>query len=166
MLWRVAQLLYLMAPAYCANMAPPFVHLFPVWNRPLSERWLGSHKTVTGVLAGLSVAVITALIQWRIRWRGGLIDYDYWPAIGLLLVSGAMGGDLAKSFLKRRIGIAPGGRWIPADQLDFVAGALLLIAHRAGLTWWDIGITLAVSFFGDVAVNQLAFRLGIRDTAW
>jgi CDP-2,3-bis-(O-geranylgeranyl)-sn-glycerol synthase len=113
-LWRVAQLLYLMAPAYCANMAPPFVHLFPVWNRPISERWLGSHKTVGGVLAGLGVALVTALIQWRIRWRG----------------------------------------------------ALLLMAHRAGLSWWDIGITLAVSFFGDVAVNQLAFRLGIRDTAW
>jgi len=166
MLFRIAGLLYLMAPAYLANMTPPFTRFWPGWNRPISERWLGSHKTVVGAVAGMAVAVVVALIQSRMSWRGSVVDYRKWPLIGLLLGAGAMGGDVAKSFLKRRLGIAPGARWIPADQLDFVIGALILIAPLARLTWVDVALTLAISFVGDVAVNQIAFMLGVRDTKW
>jgi CDP-2,3-bis-(O-geranylgeranyl)-sn-glycerol synthase len=163
---RVGQLLYLMAPAYLANMAPPFARFWTGWNRPISERWLGSHKTVVGAVAGLGVAMIAALLQARIHWSGGVVDYARWPLIGLLLGGGAVSGDLAKSFVKRRLGIAPGARWIPADQLDFVIGALALIAPLANFSLWDITITLAITFVGDVMVNQLAFRFGVRNTAW
>jgi len=41
--FRVTQLLYLMAPVYVANMAPPCVKFWRGWNRPISERLLGSH---------------------------------------------------------------------------------------------------------------------------
>ncbi|HEY4953877.1 MAG TPA: CDP-archaeol synthase [Gemmatimonadaceae bacterium] len=166
MLERIGQLLYLMAPAYLANMAPPFVRFWTGWNRPINERWLGSHKTVIGAVAGVCVALVAALLQARIHWSGGVVDYARWPLIGLLLGGGAMGGDIAKSFVKRRLGIAPGARWIPADQLDFVIGALALIAPLASLSFWDVTMTLAISFIGDVMVNHLAFKLGIRDTAW
>ena len=166
MLARIGQLLYLMAPAYLANMAPPFVRFWTGWNRPINERWLGSHKTVIGAVAGVCVAMVAALLQARIHWSGGVVDYARWPLIGLLLGGGAMGGDIAKSFVKRRLGIAPGARWIPADQLDFVIGALALIAPLASLSFWDVTMTLAISFIGDVMVNHLAFKLGIRDTAW
>jgi CDP-2,3-bis-(O-geranylgeranyl)-sn-glycerol synthase len=163
---RIGQLLYLMAPAYLANMAPPFVRFWTGWNRPINQRWLGSHKTVIGAVAGVCVAMVAALLQARIHWSGGVVDYARWPLIGLLLGGGAMGGDIVKSFVKRRLGIAPGARWIPADQLDFVIGALALIAPLASLSFWDVTMTLAISFIGDVMVNHLAFKLGIRDTAW
>ncbi len=80
---------------------------------PISERWLGSHKTVIGADAGISVALIAAFVQSRIQWSGSLVDYDRWPLIGLLLGAGAIGGDMVKSFFKRRLKIAPGDRWIP-----------------------------------------------------
>ena len=163
---RVGQLLYLMAPAYFANMAPPFARFWTGWNRPINEQWLGSHKTVIGAVTGVGVAIIAALLQARIHWSGGVVDYARWPLIGLLLGGGAIGGDLAKSFVKRRLGIAPGARWIPADQLDFVIGALALIAPLANFSLSDIAITLVVSFIGDVMVNHLAVKFGIRDTAW
>jgi CDP-2,3-bis-(O-geranylgeranyl)-sn-glycerol synthase len=79
---------------------------------------------------------------------------------------GAVGGDLLKSFLKRRRRIPPGARWIPADQLDFVIGAIALIAPFAHLTWSDVVAVLLVSFVADIAVNQVAFRLQIRETPW
>jgi CDP-2,3-bis-(O-geranylgeranyl)-sn-glycerol synthase len=63
-------------------------------------------------------------------------------------------------------GLSSVWRWIPADQLDFVIGALALIAPLVMLSWWDVTITLAISFIGDIVVNQLAFRLGVRDSAW
>lgn len=87
-----------------------------------------------------------------------------WPLIGLALGFGAMAGDSFKSLLKRLSGIAPGRPWIPMDQLDFVAGSLLLILPFATLTWLDIATILVVSFVGDIAVNHLSYALGIRNT--
>jgi len=49
---HVLQLIYLMLPAYLANMAPPFTRFWPGWNRPISRRWLGDHKTVVGFAQG------------------------------------------------------------------------------------------------------------------
>jgi CDP-2,3-bis-(O-geranylgeranyl)-sn-glycerol synthase len=163
---RAAELVYLMAPAYLANMTPPFARFWTGWNHPISERWLGSHKTVVGAVAGICVAIVAAMLQSRIDWPGSIVDYNQWPLIGLLLGAGAIGGDLSKSFLKRRIGIPPGGRWIPVDQLDFVFGALVFIALPAGLSWSDVLMILVISFGGDILVNHVAFALHVRETAW
>ncbi len=163
---RIAELLYLMVPAYLANMAPPFTRFWRGWNAPVNERWLGSHKTVVGALAGILAGLVAAFVQSRIDWSGSLVDYHRWPLVGMLLGLGAIGGDIAKSFFKRRMKIAPGGRWIPADQLDFGIGALILISVLVRLSWADIAEILAITFVGDILVNQIAFRLHIRDTAW
>lgn len=163
---HLVRLAYLMAPAYLANMTPPFVRFWHGWNRPISERWLGSHKTVVGGIAGVIIALLVAFAQARVAWSGSVVDYAHWPRLGLLLGVGAIAGDSAKSFLKRRRGIPAGGRWIPADQLDFVVGALVLIQPIARLSWPDITFICAVTFVGDIVVNQIAFRLGVRDTAW
>lgn len=165
-MYRFLQLVYLMAPAYLANMAPPFLKYWKGWNRPISRRWLGEHKTVAGVLLGLVVALVAAGIQWLIDWNGNLVSYADWPVIGLGLGAGAMGGDLVKSFFKRLRGIAPGESWIPADQLDFVIGALLFVWPWARLGWRDVVTVVALSFAGDIVVNHVSYWLRIRDTKW
>lgn len=165
-MFRIAELLYLMLPAYLANMTPPFTRFWHGWNAPVNEHWLGSHKTVVGALAGIVVAVAAAFVQSRIGWTGSLVDYREWLLIGLLLGAGAMGGDIVKSFFKRRMKIAPGSRWIPADQLDFGVGAIILISVLIQLSWIDVAEILAITFAGDILINQVAFRLRIRDTAW
>ena len=163
---HVLQLMYLMLPAYLANMAPPFTRFWPGWNRPISRRWLGDHKTVVGFCAGLVVALVVTFVQSKVSWSGALLPYAEWPLIGLALGLGAMAGDSIKSLLKRLNGILPGRPWIPMDQLDFVAGSLLLVTPFATLTWLDIAIILVVSFVGDIAVNHLSYALGIRNTRW
>ena len=165
-MYKLAQLLYLMAPAYLANMAPPFLKYWKGWNRPISKRWFGEHKTVGGFVFGLTVAIGTACAQWAIDWEGSLVSYDDWPLIGFALGFGALGGDTLKSFFKRARGIPPGESWVPADQLDFVLGALIFAWPWARLDWSDVLIIVAVSFVGDIAVNQAAYRLKIRDTGW
>jgi len=162
-MYKLAQLLYLMAPAYLANMAPPFVKYWKGPNPPISRRWLGAHKTVGGFALGIAVAVAAAGLQRALDWEGALVSYERWPLIGLALGFGALAGDALKSLVKRRLGIAPGEPWMPADQLDFVAGALVFAAPFAGLDVRDVVLIAALSFAGDLAVNQLAFRLGIRD---
>jgi hypothetical protein len=68
---RVARLVYFMAPAYIANMTPPLVRYWRGWNRPISVRWLGSHKTIVGFGAGLLMAVVVTLAQSRSPGQAG-----------------------------------------------------------------------------------------------
>ena len=168
---HLCNLLLLMLPAYVANMTPPFVRFWPGWNRPVHERWLGSHKTVIGFLAGILTAIATAYLQAQLQARTGgastILNYgDTWLALGAALGLAAMVGDSLKSFFKRRIGFAPGASWIPFDLLDFVAAALIALAFWVELTLIDVVLILVLTFIGDVIVNQVAFRLHIRETAW
>jgi CDP-2,3-bis-(O-geranylgeranyl)-sn-glycerol synthase len=163
---RIVQLAYLMLPAYLANMAPPFTRYWPGWNRPISRKWLGDHKTVVGFGAGLTVAMAATFVQSKLNWHAGLLPYAEWPLLGLAFGVGAMGGDSLKSFVKRLKGIPPGRPWIPMDQLDFVVGSLLLVMPIARVEWPDIVIIIFVSFAGDIVVNHLSFALGIRESEW
>jgi CDP-2,3-bis-(O-geranylgeranyl)-sn-glycerol synthase len=163
---RLLELAYFMLPAYLANMAPPFVKFWPGWNRPISQKWLGAHKTVMGVGLGVANGELTAFAQSRIEWFEPFHTSTHWFALGFAQGFGAMGGDLIKSFFNWRMGIPPGGSWIPADQLDFPIGILLLLSFWIRLGWPDVVAILAMSFVGVVAVNQISFRLGIRDTKW
>ncbi len=166
MLYRLAQLAFAMTPAYAANMAPPFVKYWPWWNRPINARWFGAHKTVIGFAAGVIVAIVVVYLQHRLDWSGWLIRDSSWLAVGILFGMGALGGDALKSAVKRRIGIPPGARWMPADQLDFVIGALALVWPFAMFTWADVAVVLVMSFAGHVAVDQVAYWIGIRDSKW
>ena len=163
---HILGLMYLMLPAYLANMAPPFTRFWRGWNHPISREWLGEHKTVMGFCAGLMVAMATTFVQSKVNWHEGLLPYARWPLLGAAFGIGAMGGDSLKSLLKRLKGIRPGLPWIPMDQLDFVVGSLLLIAPFANLSWSDIAVILVVSFAGDIVVNHLSYALGIRETKW
>ena len=163
---RLAELVYLMLPVYAANMAAPFARYWPWRNPPISERRLGSHKTTVGFALGVAAAVLTAFVQSTIGWEGSIAAYDRWLLLGLACGVGALGGDALKSFVKRRVGIVPGARWIPADQLDFVVGGLIALAPFVRLSPVDVVTILVLSFVGDILVNQASFRLGIRRSAW
>ena len=163
---HLLQLLYFMAPAYVANMAPPLVRYWKGWNRPISRRWLGEHKTVIGFSIGVLAAVMATFIQSRVAWPEALIADDDWAALGLRFGIGAMAGDSAKSLVKRRLGIAPGSSWIPWDQLDFALGALALVWGRAALSWADVATILLLTVAGHILVNHLGYWIGIRDVRW
>jgi len=155
-----------MAPAYVANASAPLVRYWTGWNRPISRRWLGSHKTVVGCAAGVSGALVTSLIQHALARDVGLVNDTHWAVTGLRFGVGAMGGDAVKSFFKRRLGVAPGQPWIPFDQLDFVVGALILVAPWDSLTTSDLALLLGLTFVGHVVVNHAAYALGVRDVKW
>src|SRR5437773_6411567 len=95
------------------------------------------------------------------RVVGLLVAYEDWPLLGVLFGAGAMAGDSAKSFFKRRLGVEPGRPWIPFDQLDFVLGALVLVAPRA-LAWADVVTILLLSFCGHIQIG----RASCRERVW
>ncbi len=163
-LTHLGELIWLMLPAYIANMAPPFVKYWKGWNHPLHERYLGTHKTVVGFSFGVIAGLATAWAQHSI---GGLtfVEWTWWQ-VGFMQGVGAMAGDSIKSFFKRRRGIPPGARWLPMDQLDFVIGALILSEPTLKLGLSDIVILLVLTFVGHILVNHIAYALHIRDSAW
>jgi CDP-2,3-bis-(O-geranylgeranyl)-sn-glycerol synthase len=163
---RLLQLAWFMAPACCANMAPPFVRYWHGWNRPISQRWFGSHKTVVGFALGVAAALAATALQGVLDAPFSIVDYEHWIVLGSSFGVGAMTGDLAKSFFKRRAGIAPGAMWLPFDQLDFAIGALALSGWRADLQVRDVLVILAMTFVGHIAINRLAFQVGIKSTPW
>lgn len=164
---RLLELVYLMLPAYCANMAPPFVKYWRGRNRPIHRAWLGEHKTVMGFTFGVVMGVLISYAQSQLEFGVRLLWHrDAWLALGLAQGLGAMSGDVIKSFFKRRMRIAPGRPWVPADQLDFVIGALIPLSLLVPLSPGDILAILLFTFVADIVVNHLSFYLGIRDTRW
>src|SRR2546426_12057565 len=113
-------------------MAPPFVRYWKGWNRPISRRWLGTHKTVLGVVLGVVAATLTTLVQWLGAWAGAIVTYEDWPLLGVLFGAGAMAGDSAKSLFKRRRCVEARGPGNPFGPPDLVPRPPLLVGPPRG----------------------------------
>jgi CDP-2,3-bis-(O-geranylgeranyl)-sn-glycerol synthase len=173
-LFLALKLIYLLFPAALANMAPSLAK--PLLSRlalsPLDgglsfrgRPLLGTHKTWGGTLLGILAGLLGAYIQYLVNPYLdviSLLDYSYWPVIGFLLGTGAIVGDLVKSFLKRQLDIKPGHAWIPFDEIDFVVGAIVFLAPFYFPGWMNAFIILMISFIGHIVINLLGFYLRLR----
>jgi len=170
--------LWFFLPAYVGNMAPVLIggHL-SVLAVPIDggrswrgARLFGDHKTWRGIVAGVVAGAGVGLVQ-QVLLAAGLHPGPVLPAAlpsltaGTVLGLGAGVGDAVKSFFKRRAGISPGGTWIPFDQLDFMAGAWLLVLPLATPPAPATLLTLPIVFAGTVAVTTVGHRLGLKE-AW
>ena len=178
MLLFLLQCAYFMLPAYFANMAPVLVKKIKFLDYPIDfnkkfrgKPILGSHKTWRGLFFGVVAGVIIAYLQ-RLLYaypffaRLSFIDYSNWLAIGFLLGFGSLFGDAVKSFFKRKAGVKPGGRFIPADQLDYSIGALLFVSIVFVPTWQIIVTILVLNFVLHVLANHIAYYLKLTKVKW
>tara|TARA_Y100000310_G_scaffold323533_2_gene384011 strand:+ start:47940 stop:48536 length:597 start_codon:yes stop_codon:yes gene_type:complete len=174
----ILKIIYLMLPAYFANMAPVIVkkiNLFVVpidfdnqfYNKPI----LGKNKTFRGLIFGIVFAIIITYLQFLAYDIGSFrnlsfFDYENWLIFGFLMGTGALTGDLVKSFFKRRLEIDPGKKFVPFDQTDFVIGGLVFIMPVFDLTLKIFIVSLILSFILHIIVNHIAFYLKIRKEKW
>ena len=167
-----------MLPAYFANMAPVMVKKIPFLNFPIDfgkkindKPLLGKNKTFRGLVFGVLFGIIVAFIQ-HILYENNIfngltfVDYSDWLLIGFLLGFGAIFGDLAKSFFKRRLDYEPGKPFIPFDQTDFVLGAIIFVYLLISLSFDKIIIIILLSFVLHIIVNHIAFYTGARNEKW
>lgn len=175
----ILEAIWLMCPAYFANMAPVICRnilpkfAFPLdFNKSLGGKpILGKNKTFRGLVCGLVFAIIIARIQFLLKdlfviKSISILDYNNWLIIGILLGSGALTGDAVKSFIKRRMNIAPGNSLAFFDQIDFVVGALAFIFIIRKLDWIFISAAIIVSYALNVIVNYISYSLKIRRDKW
>lgn len=169
---------YLMLPAYAANMAPVFVKKINFLNYPVdfnktfkNKPILGSHKTFRGLFFGTLAAIIIVYVQFRLQNLFvfnaiSLLDYSNWILIGFLLGFGALAGDIVKSFFKRRFDIKPGDKFIPWDQIDYTIGSLIFISIISVPSIDIIIAALIINFLLHISANHIAYYLKLSKVKW
>lgn len=154
----------ILIPAGIANiMASLSRYIFPRWNRSINSRLLGAHKTWRGLVCGIFFGSILGLLILYVFYylRGELetvqpsmIKYQWQSS--LVLATGALLGDLVKSFFKRRMDIVPGKPWIPFDQLDWLLGAFVAYSiYRESFVWSTLIALLVIGGVLHVFFNVL-----------
>ena len=121
---------------------------------------------MVGIVVGMLTAGIQALLFFKTDFfrANTLVDYAKvnFILLGALMGGGALIGDLAKSFIKRRLDVPPGKPWFPWDQLDWIAGAMLL----SSIVYVPPARTAAVTALLYVGVHlcsdRIVYRMGIK----
>lgn len=139
-------------------------------------RLFGDNKTLRGALVMAGGTTAAAIALARQRWfRDRLPDElrDAPPAAyGALLGAGVVLGELPNSFVKRRLGIAPGDRRSSVlgaaiavyDQADFVPMSALTLRPLWRMTAREVAETFAVVSAVHAAVNVVGYALGARSS--
>jgi len=175
--------LYFFLPAYFANMTPPLMrraNLFNFLDREidfgkkfLGQPIFGKHKSWRGAILGILVGFLVALVQGCLYQfpavqKISLLDYEQINIFlfGFLISAGAIFGDLLFAFIKRRLKIEPGARFIPFDQTNYVIGAAIFLTpiFKIEIMVW---ITLFVlTFLLHIIVNRIGYYLKLHCSKW
>jgi CDP-2,3-bis-(O-geranylgeranyl)-sn-glycerol synthase len=137
------------------------------------NRIFGEGKTYRGLFYGILAGILTGLFLIWIDNRFPLASLPQHTLLSVtLLATGALLGDLVKSFFKRRCGKERGTKWPVADQYDLVAGAflLLLIGDPAWLfATVTLPVFLTVLIITPVlhrATNIIGYMFRIKEVPW
>src|SRR3990170_3609866 len=158
----VVEALKFIFPAYCANAVP----VLAGGGQPMDfgknfvdgKPVFGKNKTFRGFFFGLTVGVAVGLVEW--------VLFGYPFLFSILSPLGALLGDLAAAFLKRRLGIAPGGLFPIVDQVDFVIGALLFSLPLA-MIYWELAVAVIIITPPiHLLTNFLAYKLKLKKNPW
>jgi len=151
-----------MFPAYCANAVPVIVG----GGRPLDggksffdgKPILGKNKTLRGFFFGLAVGIIVGLIESML--------FGYPKLFSVLSPLGGLVGDLTGAFVKRRLGIAPGGLLPVIDQIDFVVGAIVFSLPLMIIYWQLAAAVLIITPPIHLFTNFVAYKLKLKRNPW
>jgi CDP-2,3-bis-(O-geranylgeranyl)-sn-glycerol synthase len=148
-------------PAYCANAVPVIAGGGPPLD--LGKKFFdgkpifGKNKTFRGFFFGLAIGIMVGLLESTL--------FGYPLLFSVLSSLGALMGDLAGAFLKRRLGIAPGGLLPIVDQVDFVVGAILFSLPLT--VTWELAIAvLIITPPIHLFTNFLAYKLKLKNNPW
>ena len=112
--------------------------------------WLGHSKTVRGVVTAILATAMGGVLL-GMSWITGAL-------IGLF----AMLGDLAASFIKRRIGLPPSSQALGLDQIPESLLPMLYCASILDLEWTAVLRVVLEFWISEILLSRLLFRLGIR----
>ncbi len=146
------------------------------------KRIFGDGKSWRGFFGGALSGIALGLILMGIshpfdpvnHWGFG--SFSQGVVLITTLAFGAVLGDLAGAFIKRRLGLERGVKAPVLDQYDFVAGAFLLTAlfnfnwvFETYFAGWNIlaFVFLLLIMFGlHRAANIIGYKMGLKKEPW
>ena len=161
----VVEALKFIFPAYCANALP----VLAGGGTPMDfgknftdgRRILGNNKTWRGFFFGWAIGIMVGLVEGFVF---GSVPFGL--LFSVLTPLGALCGDLAGAFIKRRLDIAPGGLLPVVDQIDFVVGALLF-ALPLGIVFLELAVTVIIITPPiHLITNFAAYKLKLKSNPW
>jgi len=159
----IAEALKFIFPAYCANATPVLAgggtKMDFGKNFYDGKRVFGNNKTFRGFFFGWAVGMLVGSVEY--------VVFPGFPVLFIVLIPlGALLGDLTGAFIKRRIGIAPGGLLPIVDQIDFVVGAVVFAIPLA-IVSWELAVTvLLITPPIHLFTNFLAYKLKLKRQPW
>lgn len=159
----IFQALEFIFPAYCANAVPVLagggVRMDFGKTLPDGKRVFGNNKTFRGFFAGLAVGTVAGLAE--------SVVFGFPIFFGVLISLGALLGDLAGAFLKRRLGIPPGGLLPVIDQIDFIMGSILFsLLLPMSHSWELFAVVLFITPPIHLLTNFAAYKLKLKNNPW
>lgn len=167
MIQIVFDVVWLLLPAGVANSIPVVAARYnwlPSLAIPIDAGTgiVGNNKTVRGFTLGVLFGSITGYLQYISLGEVPYTSPIYATAIGGLIGLGALLGDAAKSFIKRRLHITPGKPWRPFDQIDATLGALVAAALFVPLTLQHVVVAIVLFGIASWLVSVIGFHLHIK----
>ena len=152
-------------PAYCANATPVLAGGGAKMDFGKSffdgKRIFGNNKTFRGFFFGWAVGIGVGLVE------GLVFGFQNYPVLFCVLIPlGALLGDLAGAFIKRRIDIAPGGLLPIVDQIDFVVGAIVFSIPLSIVSWQLAVTVLLITPPIHLFTNYLAYKMKLKRNPW
>ncbi len=172
--WRT---LYFLISPYAANAFPPLVkgkHPIDFGKNFIDGRRLfGDGKTWEGLIAGVIFGTICGSVAWAFYPVLNEIARSYnfslpliTPEKAFLLAFAALLGDIAGSFIKRRLGLERGAPAPLLDQLDFLFPSLLiacfLIKITLGMIFWSVVLTLIMHRIANI----VGYLIRVKREPW
>ena len=162
--------IWFILPAYVASgLAVWFGFWKPIdLNRKFwdNERLFGDGKTFFGFAGGVILGTLIGIVQTSVQSDFNF-GFHMTAELGFLIAFGAMAGDLAGSFIKRRLKIKRGEMAPLLDQLDFVIGALFFGFMAGQLPCWNgILIIFILTPLLHLFWNRVAFMVKIKEYPW
>lgn len=175
-IYTLVEAIFLVLPAYAANgLAPVFGGTHPIdsgrsWRgKPLfgpGKTWEGlAFGSITGMIVGAIEMFAAPYLPWGLS-PAPLDIAPMTPVLGLVLGFGAMLGDLAGSFIKRRLGLRRGQAAPILDQDNFIVGSLALASLLIPVRWeWAILLLIITPLIHWLACI-IGYALRIKQTPW
>jgi CDP-2,3-bis-(O-geranylgeranyl)-sn-glycerol synthase len=174
LLRTIAMALLLVWPPYIANATPVVVAKF-IRGTPVDlgrnfidgRRLLGDGKTFEGFIAGIAVGFLGGELTYLLTRLYLNVELPS-PLTVLLMCIGALLGDMAGAFIKRRMGL-PRGAPVPLlDQLDFLLASLLVLwlmqPSLVRLSYVAVAVVITPPI--HLLTNYLAHRVKLKGEPW
>jgi hypothetical protein len=134
------------------------------------RRLIGDNKTWRGALVMTTGPLLATIALHRFEWYRRRLPVDANPVLlGAILGVSTVAGELPNSFLKRRLGIAPGAQRNAAltvfDQADFVLTAWLLLRPVYRMSAFEAAEVFTIVAAIHIPINLIGRTLGVRASA-